>query len=70
MFSSRHTVLRTKSFHPDNGLLSDKKAMIDELAGNADLIRSQGHFQQSIRKCRNYKITGLIRAYEEGRIDG
>ena len=30
---------------PDNGLLSDKKAMVDELGGNADLLRSKIVFQ-------------------------
>ena len=57
-------------FSPDNGLLSDKKAMIDELGGNADLLRSKITFNRVSGKCRNYKITGLISAYEEGRIDG
>ena len=57
-------------FAPDNGLLTDKKAMIDELAENADLIRSKVTFNRVSGKCMNYKITGLIRAYEEGRIDG
>ena len=57
-------------FAPDNGLLSDKKAMVDELGGNADLLRSKITFNRVSGKCMNYKITGLIRAYEEGRIDG
>ena len=55
---------------PDNGLLSDKKAMIDELAGNADLLRSKITFNRVSSKCLNYKITGLIRDYEDGRVDG
>lgn len=57
-------------FAPDNGLLSDKKAMIDELGGNVDLLRSKITFNRVSGKCMNYKISGLIRAYEEGRIDG
>ncbi|MBO4680494.1 MAG: DUF4011 domain-containing protein [Clostridiales bacterium] len=57
-------------FTPDNGLLIDKKAMIDELGGNADLLRSKITFNRVSSKCLNYKITGLIRDYEEGRIVG
>ena len=57
-------------FTPDNGLLSDKKAMIDELGGNADLLRSKITFNRVSSKCLNYKITGLIRDYEDGRIEG
>ena len=54
---------------PDNGLLSDKKAMIDELAGNADLIRQKVTFNRSSKKCNDLKISGLVRTYEEGRIN-
>ena len=57
-------------FTPDNGLLSDKKAMIDELGENADLLRSKITFNRVSSKCLNYKITGLIRDYEDGRIEG
>ena len=53
---------------PDNGLLSDKKAMVDELAANADLIRPKVAFNRSSKKCNDLKISGLVRAYEEGRI--
>ena len=56
-------------FEPDNGLLSDKKAMVDELGGNADLLRSKIVFNRVSGKCLGYKITGLVKAYEEGRID-
>ena len=56
-------------FAPDNGLLSDKKAMIDELGGNADLLRSKITFNRVSGRCLNYKITGLVKAFEEGRID-
>ncbi len=54
---------------PDNGLLSDKKAMIDELAGNADMIRSKVTFNRVSGKCLNYKITNFVKAFEEGSID-
>ena len=53
---------------PDNGLLSDKKAMVDELAANADLIRQKLTFNRSSKKCNDLKISGLVRSYEEGRI--
>ena len=57
-------------FMPDNGLLIDKKAMVNELAENADLLRTKITFNRVSSKCLNYKISGLIKDYEEGRIEG
>lgn len=54
---------------PDNGLLSDKKAIVDDLAANSALLRDKITFNRVSGKCLNYKITELVRAFEEGRIE-
>lgn len=54
---------------PDNGLLSDKRAVVDDLAANASLLRDKISFNRASARCLNYKITELVTAFEEGRIE-
>ena len=61
--------LEDEALMPDSGKTSDIKALIDDVRTNANSIRSKTIFNACAARCAELKISGVVRAFEDGTIN-
>ena len=58
------------AFEPAADLLESKKQMAQTLLSDSDYLRDRMQFNLMASRCTGYKITNLVRAYDNGTVDG
>ena len=58
------------AFEPAADLLETKKQMVQTLSDDSDFLRDRMQFNLMASRCADYKISNLVKAYDNGTVDG